>query len=67
VGKGVAVSTRGDLPRSRLSQGLIPTLVFVGVVPNILAIFHSISAKLTDWENHPTQSSHRSSLTVKTL
>jgi anoctamin-10 len=49
------------------SQGLIPTLMFVGVVPNVLALYHSISARLTNWENHPTKSSHTASLTVKTL
>lgn len=46
---------------------LIPTLLFVGVVPNIVAIFHKLSEKLTVWENHPTKRSFENSLTLKTL
>jgi anoctamin-10 len=46
---------------------LVPTLLFVGVVPNIVAILHGLGKKLTVWENHPTKSSFEKSLTLKTL
>lgn len=46
---------------------LIPTLLFVGVVPNIVAILHKLGKQLTAWENHPTKSSFENSLTLKTL
>lgn len=46
---------------------LVPTVLFVGVVPNIVAVLHGLSKRLTVWENHPTKSGFESSLTVKTL
>ncbi|KAJ9120048.1 hypothetical protein QFC22_002945 [Naganishia vaughanmartiniae] len=46
---------------------LIPTLLFVGVVPNIVAILHKLGKILTLWENHPTKRSYENSLTIKTF
>jgi hypothetical protein len=46
---------------------LLPTLIFVGVVPSIVKVYHALTLKLTNWENHPTKRSFESSLTVKTL
>ena len=46
---------------------LVPTLLFVGVVPNIVAILHTLGKRMTLWENHPTKSSFENSLTLKTL
>ncbi|KAJ9107054.1 hypothetical protein QFC19_002923 [Naganishia cerealis] len=45
----------------------IPTLLFVGVVPNIVAILHKLGKTLTQWENHPTKRSYENSLTIKTF
>ncbi len=46
---------------------LVPTMVFVGVVPTIVGYYHDLTLKMTEWENHPTKASYQSSLTVKTL
>ncbi|KAF8211006.1 calcium-activated chloride channel-domain-containing protein [Mycena galopus ATCC 62051] len=46
---------------------LSPTVLFVVLVPQLLAAYHSIAARLTAWENHAHQSSHAASLTIKTF
>jgi anoctamin-10 len=47
--------------------GLLPTLIFVGVVPTIVAAYHRLSVRMTGWERWPTQGGWDGSLTVKTL
>ncbi|KAK7031750.1 calcium-activated chloride channel-domain-containing protein [Favolaschia claudopus] len=44
-----------------------PTVLFVMLVPRLLAVYQSIVKRLTAWENHAHQSSHSASLTVKTF
>lgn len=44
-----------------------PTVLFVALVPRLLAIYHSYAVRFTDWENHGHQSSHDASLTIKTF
>ncbi|KAF7345518.1 hypothetical protein MVEN_01570400 [Mycena venus] len=46
---------------------LSPTILFVALVPQLLALYQSIAARLTAWENHAHQSSHAASLTRKTF
>lgn len=48
-------------------QALLPTLLFIGVIPTILTLYHTLSLKLCDWENHPTKRSYENSLTIKTF
>ena len=36
-------------------------------MPSIVKVYHTLSVRLTNWENHPTKRSYESSLTVKTL
>ncbi|KAJ7644183.1 calcium-activated chloride channel-domain-containing protein [Roridomyces roridus] len=44
-----------------------PTVLFVALVPRLLAVYHSVAARFTAWENHAHQSSHAASLTLKTF
>ncbi|KAF9480330.1 DUF590-domain-containing protein [Pholiota conissans] len=44
-----------------------PTLLFVIFVPRVLAIYHAIAVKLTNWENHAHKSTYAASLTLKTF
>ncbi|KAJ7811213.1 calcium-activated chloride channel-domain-containing protein [Mycena olivaceomarginata] len=44
-----------------------PTVLFVILVPRLLAVYQAIATRLTAWENHAHQSSHAASLTVKTF
>ncbi len=50
-----------------MSQGFSPTVLFVALVPRLLAVYHSYAVRLTNWENHGHQSTHDGSLTVKTF
>ncbi|KAL7280570.1 hypothetical protein ACG7TL_005504 [Trametes sanguinea] len=47
--------------------GFSPTVLFVALVPRLLAIYHSYAVRLTNWENHGHQSTHDASLTIKTF
>ncbi|KAI0831862.1 DUF590-domain-containing protein [Trametes gibbosa] len=53
-------------PGNRLI-GFSPTVLFVALVPRLLAVYHSYAVRLTNWENHGHQSTHDGSLTVKTF
>jgi len=44
-----------------------PTVLFIALVPRLLAVYHSYAVRLTNWENHPQQSAHDASLTLKTF
>ncbi|KAJ7654605.1 calcium-activated chloride channel-domain-containing protein [Mycena polygramma] len=44
-----------------------PTVLFIALVPRLLAVYQAIATRLTSWENHAHQSSHAASLTVKTF
>jgi len=44
-----------------------PTIIVSVVVPRFLKIYHSYAVSFTDWENHAHQSTHDSSLTIKTF
>ncbi|KAF7313350.1 hypothetical protein HMN09_00490600 [Mycena chlorophos] len=44
-----------------------PTILFVALVPQLLAIYQAIARRITTWENHPHQSSHAASLALKTF
>ncbi|RDB23782.1 hypothetical protein Hypma_008903 [Hypsizygus marmoreus] len=44
-----------------------PTILFVVLVPRLLALYQSLARGLTAWENHAHYSSHASSLTLKTF
>ncbi|KAJ7163483.1 calcium-activated chloride channel-domain-containing protein [Mycena crocata] len=44
-----------------------PTVLFVALVPRLLAVYQAIATRFTVWENHAHQSSHAASLTVKTF
>jgi hypothetical protein len=52
---------------SRGAQAFSPTVLFVILVPRLLAVYQAIATRLTAWENHAHQSSHAASLTVKTF
>lgn len=41
--------------------------MFIALVPRLLAFYHNHAVKLTEWENHPRQSSYDRSLTLKTF
>jgi hypothetical protein len=45
----------------------LPTLLFVLLVPRVLGIYHAISVRLTNWENHAQKSTYTASLTLKTF
>lgn len=47
--------------------GFAPTILFMLLVPRVMAIYHSYAVRFTDWENHGHQSSHDASLTIKTF
>ncbi|KAF7301208.1 hypothetical protein MIND_00685500 [Mycena indigotica] len=44
-----------------------PTVLFVALVPQLLALYQAIARRITSWENHAHQSSHAASLTIKTF
>ncbi|KAF8962021.1 calcium-activated chloride channel-domain-containing protein [Flammula alnicola] len=44
-----------------------PTLLFVIFVPRVLAVYHAIAVRLTNWENHAHKSTYSASLTLKTF
>ncbi|KAJ6580774.1 calcium-activated chloride channel-domain-containing protein [Mycena capillaripes] len=44
-----------------------PTVLFVALVPRLLAVYQAIATRMTSWENHAHLSSHTASLTVKTF
>lgn len=44
-----------------------PTILFLLLVPRVLAIYHTYAVRFTDWENHSHQSTHDASLTIKTF
>lgn len=46
---------------------LSPTVLFVALVPQLLAVYQTIAGRFTTWENHAHQSSHAASLTLKTF
>jgi anoctamin-10 len=50
-----------------LLQSFVPTIVFTAIVPRFLSIYQTRAQKLTQWENHKHQSSHDTSLTIKTF
>lgn len=49
------------------TQAFSPTILLAALVPSVLAVYHSSATKFTYWENHPTQSAHDASLTIKTF
>ncbi|KDR70978.1 hypothetical protein GALMADRAFT_103009 [Galerina marginata CBS 339.88] len=44
-----------------------PTILFVVLVPRVLAIYQAIAVRLTNWENHAHKSTYAGSLTLKTF
>src|SRR6266478_5044568 len=48
-------------------QSFTPTILFAALVPRLLAIYHTLAARFTKWENHAHQSSHKYALTIKTF
>ncbi|KAH9479820.1 hypothetical protein JR316_0008415 [Psilocybe cubensis] len=44
-----------------------PTLLFVVLVPRVLAVYQAVAVRLTNWENHAHKSTHNASLTLKTF
>lgn len=44
-----------------------PTVLFLVLVPKVLAIYHTYAVRFTNWENHSHQSAHDASLTIKTF
>ncbi|GLB43323.1 putative calcium-activated chloride channel [Lyophyllum shimeji] len=44
-----------------------PTILFVALVPRLLAVYQSLARWLTAWENHAHYSTHAASLTLKTF
>jgi anoctamin-10 len=47
--------------------GFLPTIVFVTVIPRIMAIYTQSASGLTNWENHSHETSFNRSLTLKTF
>ena len=47
--------------------GFLPTIVFVTVIPRIMAVYTQSANGLTHWENHSHQSTFYRSLTLKTF
>lgn len=60
------VSVEELLTQIRL-QSFSPTILFVLLVPRLLALYQAYAVRLTNWENHAHQSSHEASLTLKTF
>lgn len=48
-------------------QTFSPTLLFVILVPRVLAVYQAIAVRLTNWENHAHKSTYNASLTLKTF
>ncbi|GAA6058250.1 hypothetical protein JCM3770_006077 [Rhodotorula araucariae] len=46
---------------------LVPTVLFVTLVPQVTALWSFTAGKLTAFENHPRQREHEASLTIKTF
>jgi len=44
---------------------LLPTVAFAGIVPQVVALWHSTAQQLTEWENHRHQTSYDRSLILK--
>ncbi|GAA5898715.1 Ist2p [Sporobolomyces salmoneus] len=44
---------------------MIPTILFVSIVPRVTGFWRFVATKLTDFENHPYQSEYDTSLTIK--
>ncbi|GAA5921241.1 hypothetical protein JCM1841_001649 [Sporobolomyces salmonicolor] len=44
---------------------LIPTVLFVTIVPQVTSLWQLTAAKLTSFENHPRHTEHEASLTIK--
>ncbi|GAA5869381.1 hypothetical protein JCM16303_000449 [Sporobolomyces ruberrimus] len=44
---------------------MIPTVLFVSIVPQVTGFWQFVATKLTDFENHPYQSEYDTSLTIK--
>ncbi|KAI6155945.1 calcium-activated chloride channel-domain-containing protein [Pisolithus tinctorius] len=42
-----------------------PTILFMALVPKVMASYKSYAKRFTDWENHAHQSSHSNSLAIK--
>ncbi|KAB5593947.1 hypothetical protein CTheo_2673 [Ceratobasidium theobromae] len=47
--------------------GFVPTIIFVTVIPRIMAIYGQSATNLTNWENHAHESTFNRSLTLKTF
>ncbi|KAG8790483.1 hypothetical protein FRC12_011757 [Ceratobasidium sp. 428] len=45
----------------------VPTIIFVTVIPRIMAVYTTSASGLTHWENHAHESSFNRSLTLKTF
>lgn len=50
-----------------LIKAFSPTILFVALVPRLLAIYQKYAIRLTQWENHFHQSNYDSSLTIKSF
>ena len=48
-------------------QTLLPTVLFVGLVPRVTGIWHDVAIRLTKYENHRQTNRHEKSLTLKLL
>ncbi len=44
-----------------------PTVLFISLVPRLLALYQTSAVQMTNWENHSHRSSYEYSLTVKTF
>lgn len=44
---------------------MVPTILFVSIVPQVTGFWQFVATKLTDFENHPYQSEYDTSLTIK--
>ncbi|GAA6022675.1 hypothetical protein JCM10207_008577 [Rhodosporidiobolus poonsookiae] len=44
---------------------LIPTVLFVSLVPQVAGLWHWVATQLTNYENHPRQTEYETSLTFK--
>ncbi|KIJ95509.1 hypothetical protein K443DRAFT_682955 [Laccaria amethystina LaAM-08-1] len=47
--------------------GFSPTVLFVLLVPQVLAVYQALAVRLTKWENHAHKSTYHASLTLKTF